>query len=220
MNMSKELTMNNTLSNKTLSTTKCLAMFFSGVFITACADTKIVTLEESVEQTNNLIDYDSDGVVKAREKCDFTVIGASIDNYGCGTQTPQIEPFKIDIKFEHNSDVIPTVAYAEIKKLAEFLEKHEKLNVLIEGHTSKVGTTALNQVLSDNRAKAVAFVLVNDFSINKERVSSMGYGFERVDEEGDTEYAHAANRRIMAELSHTTQVDNLKWTIYTVDEAN
>jgi len=212
--------MNNLLLSKKILTSKCLAIAFSTLFITACADTKVVTLEDSVEQTNNLIDYDSDGVVKAREQCDFTVTGASIDNYGCGTQTPQIEPFKIDIKFEHNSYVIPSFAYAEIKNLAEFLEKYQELNILIEGHTSKVGTAELNQVLSDNRAQAVAFVLVNDFNISKERVSSIGYGFDRVEEEGDTEEAHSTNRRIMAELSHVDKIDDLEWTIYTVDETN
>jgi outer membrane protein OmpA-like peptidoglycan-associated protein len=193
---------------------------FIAIFISACADTSIVALEDSVAQTNNLKDYDSDGVVKVRDKCDFTVIGASIDNDGCGTQTTKIEPFEIDIHFDNNSSLIPSIAYAEIKKLAEFLEEHKELEMLIEGHTSKVGSEKLNQALSDNRAKAVVFVLINDFNIASERLSSIGYGFERLAEDGDTEEAHAANRRIVGQLSHKEQVDELKWNIYTVDKAN
>ena len=37
---------------------------------------------------------------------------------------------------------------------------------------------------------------------------------------GDTEQDHAVNRRIMAEISHTESIDELKWTIYTVDQTN
>jgi outer membrane protein OmpA-like peptidoglycan-associated protein len=212
--------MNSLLLSNKISTIKCLVIVFTTLFINACADTKVVTLEESVAQINNLIDYDKDGVVKAREKCDFTVTGASIDNYGCGSQISKIAPFKIDIKFAHNSYIIPSFAYAEIKNLAEFLDKYQELNILIEGHTSNVGTAEFNQRLSENRAQAIAFVLVNDFNINKQRVSSIGYGFNRLEKVGDTEEAHFINRRIIAELSHIDNIDVLEWTIYTVDEAN
>jgi len=220
MSMNKELTMNNTLFSKAIFAGKPLAIAIAALVITACADTKIVTIDTPAEQIHNLQDVDSDGVIEAREKCDGTTVGALIDNYGCGVKTSEVDPFIIDIKFDNNSYAIPTFAYAEIKNLAEFLEKHSELNLLIEGHTSKVGNEILNQTLSNKRAEAVALVLVNDFGINKSRVSSTGYGFERLAVEGDSEQAHAANRRIMAELSYTKQVEDLKWTIYTVDEVN
>ena len=188
-------------------------------FLISCAETNIVSLDQPVEQVNNLKDYDSDGVIKAREKCDGTTLGAAIDNYGCGKKIAHIAPFKIDIKFAHNSHEIPSSGYAEIQKLAEFLNRYSELEILIEGHTSAVGGVQLNQALSERRAKAVASVLINEFSINEGRISSMGYGFERLSVTGDNEQAHAANRRIMAEISHTENVDELKWTIYTVDQA-
>lgn len=191
----------------------------TALVISACADTRVVAIDEPVTQLNDLADYDSDGVIKAREKCDGTTLGALIDNYGCGTKISHIEPFKIDIKFEHNSYEIPASAYVEIRKLANFLEKYPEVNILIEGHTSKVGTRALNQTLSNNRAQAVALVLATDFSIDQHRISSVGYGYEQLEVEGNTEHAHAANRRIMAEISHTESIDELKWTIYTVDQA-
>jgi outer membrane protein OmpA-like peptidoglycan-associated protein len=212
--------MSNKSLNKIRSMPKYLISAYTIMLLTACADSNIVTLEQSVEQTNDLIDYDRDGVIKARDKCDFTTIGASIDNYGCGTQTSTLNPFKIDIKFEQNSFIIPSVAYVEIKKLVGFLKKNPDLNLVIEGHTSKVGSVELNQTLSENRAKAVALVLENDFGIKKGRISSIGYGFERLKEKGDTEEAHAANRRIIAELSQTIHLDELKWTIYTVDKTD
>jgi len=200
------------------SVTKLFSALFAIVLISACSNTSLVPIDASVEQLQNLEDYDSDGVIKARDKCAETVIGATIDNYGCGRQTPSIEPLKVDIKFANNSFVIPSVAYEKIKELAAFLDKHQELRVIIEGHTSQVGDMELNQALSENRASGVAFVLVNDFNIASQRVSSVGYGFERLEEEGDTPEAHAINRRIMADLTHTKHIDDMKWTIYTVDQ--
>lgn len=210
--------MNNLQLTRIGTTTKLLTVIFCAFLITSCAETSIVVMESSVEQLKNLDDYDKDGVIEAREKCANTVLGATIDNYGCGRQTPSIEPLNVDIKFANNSYVIPSSAYGKIKELAEFLEKHQELNVVIEGHTSMVGDGDLNQALSDNRANAVAFVLVNDFNLSEQRVSSVGYGFERLEEEGDTPEAHAINRRIMAELTHTKHVDDMLWTIYTVEQ--
>lgn len=210
--------MNKPLINKSHLTKTVLALGLAMVFITSCADTGLVVMEAPVEQLKNLQDYDSDGVIEAREKCADTVLGATIDNYGCGTQFSTIEPFKVDIKFAHNSFTIPGSAYAEIGDLAAFVDRNRELQVLIEGHTSRLGSAQLNKTLSENRAKAVASVLINDFGISEQRISSIGYGFERLEDAGDTEEAHAANRRIIAELSHTTHGDDMKWTIYTVDQ--
>ena len=211
----------NKLSIKPIDVTaKYLVVAFAVLFISACADTPVVILEDSVQQLYDLTDYDSDGVVKAREKCDGTSIGAAIDNYSCGTQTSKIMPFKIDVKFVNNSYQLSDQANEDISKLAELLKMNPQINVVIEGHSSKIGVAKLNQVLSNNRAKAVALVLINDFKINEERISSIGYGFERLENLADTEQAHAENRRIMAEISHIEKIDDLKWTIYTVNQAN
>ncbi|WDE08529.1 OmpA family protein [Thalassomonas viridans] len=196
-----------------------LLVLLLALVLSACAQAPLVEMEPEVVQVNDLRDYDSDGVVKARDKCKETVPGAAIDNYGCGTRTTSREPLNINIKFANNSYEIPDEAYGEIKKLADFLEKHQTLNVMIEGHTSKTGGEQLNQTLSDNRANAVARVLVDKFNIPRQRVSSVGFGFKRLEQTGDSEAVHAVNRRIMAELAYSTHKDEMMWTIYTVDRA-
>jgi outer membrane protein OmpA-like peptidoglycan-associated protein len=198
---------------KSLSLLFCGAMLLGG-----CAGNSIVKIESSVKQLQDLNDHDRDGVIEARDKCANTVLGATIDNNGCGTKSTHIVPLKVDIKFAHNSYIIPPSALPKIQQLAEMLEEKPDLKVFIEGHTSKVGSAAHNQVLSDNRANAVAAVLLKDFKISPERVSSIGYGFERLADNGDTASAHETNRRIMAELSTTVSVNDMVWTIYTVDQ--
>ena len=197
---------------------KLSALICGTILFNACASNSIVSLESTVEQLKDLNDYDRDGVIEAREKCADTVLGATIDNYGCGAQTTLVKPLKVDIKFAHNSYAVTASALPKIQQLATFLERNTELEVIIEGHTSKVGSSELNQILSSNRAKAVVSVLVNDFNIAIERVSFIGYGFERLADSSDTETAHATNRRIMAELSKTVSVDEMIWTIYTVDQ--
>ncbi len=216
--MIKELIMNKLPLIKALPVIKLSLLLFGTSLLSACAGNNIVSLESSVEQLKDLNDYDRDGVIQAREKCADTVLGASIDNNGCGTQRTYIEPFKVDIKFANNSYSIPLSALPEIQELARFLEQKPELRVIIDGHTSKIGTAELNQILSDERAKAVASVLVNDFNIATERISSIGYGFDRLADFADSAAAHANNRRIMVELSETVSVDNMMWTIYTVDQ--
>jgi outer membrane protein OmpA-like peptidoglycan-associated protein len=124
----------------------------------------------------------------------------------------------VDIKFANNSFVIPSSAYGEISELAAFLRRAPELQVIIEGHTSQVGSAELNQTLSENRAEAVVSMLINDFNIAEQRLTAVGFGFQQLVQSGDSEYAHSANRRIAAELSQTYQSDDMKWTIYTVDQ--
>lgn len=196
-----------------LSLVLCGALLFSG-----CASNNIVKLEPSVKQLQDLNDYDRDGVIEARDKCDNTVLGAIIDNYGCGAKSTYIVPLKVDIKFANDSYMLPNSAIPKIQQVAEMLSEKQDLKVLIEGHTSKVGSAAHNQILSENRAKAVESVLVKDYKISPERVSSIGYSFDRLADTRDTEEAHETNRRIVAELSKTVSKDEMRWTIYTVDQ--
>ena len=210
--------MNELLIIKAHPTIKLSMLICVAFLLSACAGNKIVSMESSVEQLQDLNDYDRDGVIETRERCADTVLGAAIDNYGCGTQTSNVEPLKLDIKFAHNTYTIPASGFPKIQQLAAYLEKNAELKVVIEGHTSKVGSTQFNQILSSKRAQAVESILVNDFNIEPERVSSIGYGFERLVDIADTEAAHAANRRIMVELSQSVNIDDMIWTIYTVDQ--
>jgi outer membrane protein OmpA-like peptidoglycan-associated protein len=219
MNMNKELIMNKFLKCNAQATIKLLVLISGTFLLSACAGNNIVKMESSVEQLQDLKDLDRDGVIESREKCGGTALGASIDNYGCPRQTTYVDPLKLDIKFAHNTYSIPASGFPKIQKLASYLQRNSELKVVIEGHTSKVGTAAFNQVLSSKRAQAVKSVLVNEFKIDPQRVSSVGYGFERLENSADTEAAHATNRRIMAELSHAVNIDEMIWTIYTVDQA-
>lgn len=186
------------------------------LMLAGCTGNNVVMQEEKVEQLNNLNDHDRDGVITARDNCEQTINGSTISNEGCG-QTKAIDrALKLNVHFDKSSAVVAPVDYKKIDTVAIFMKQHMQSNVLIEGHTSKTGSADLNQKLSEQRAKAIAQVLIKHFGIDAQRISTVGYGFERLINQGETAVAHAENRRIVADLSGRMNMTDMIWTIYTV----
>lgn len=67
--------------------------------------------------------------------------------------------------------------------------------VLIAGHTDRRPTTGGNQLLSELRARAVEGALI-ERGVAAERITSVGHGDTRPVDLGDTDDAHAHNRRV------------------------
>lgn len=112
-----------------------------------------------------------------------------------------MQPIKKDEKvilknifFETNSYELLETSNVELKKLLTFLEKNPTLKIEIGGHTDNVGSDDANQVLSQNRAKAVMDYLVNH-GIAADRLSSKGYGEASPIDTNDTPEGRANNRR-------------------------
>ncbi|MBI2279919.1 MAG: PD40 domain-containing protein [Bacteroidetes bacterium] len=82
----------------------------------------------------------------------------------------------------------------ELDKLTSFLEKNPKMAIELSGHTDNVGDKKMNQVLSENRAKAVFDYLVNK-GIKAERLSTKGYGDTMPIADNGIEEGRAENRR-------------------------
>ena len=80
-----------------------------------------------------------------------------------------------NIFFDTNKYDIKPDSKAELQKLIDFLTLNSTIHVEISGHTDNVGNTQLNQVLSQNRAKAVYQYLVTG-GINPARLVYKGYG--------------------------------------------
>jgi outer membrane protein OmpA-like peptidoglycan-associated protein/Tol biopolymer transport system component len=82
----------------------------------------------------------------------------------------------------------------ELDKLTSFLEKNPKMKIELSGHTDNVGDKKMNQVLSENRAKAVLDYLVKR-GIKVERLTTKGYGDTLPIADNNTEEGRAENRR-------------------------
>jgi outer membrane protein OmpA-like peptidoglycan-associated protein len=75
------------------------------------------------------------------------------------------------------------------------LEKDPSRSISIEGHTDNVGGARSNQVLSLDRAEAIAALLV-DNGIEASRISCKGVGEERPEMSNRFESGRNRNRRM------------------------
>ncbi len=79
-----------------------------------------------------------------------------------------------DVLFATGKSNLNASAQRSMVKLAEFLQKKQNRNLLVEGHTDNVGSDDYNQGLSEQRAAAVKSALVQS-GIAGDRIVTVGY---------------------------------------------
>ena len=79
-------------------------------------------------------------------------------------------------------------------EFAKYLEVNNTLIIEINGFTDNIGDKADNQLLSENRAKAVRNIVLTQ-GISGERVSYNGFGESFPISSNDTEKGRGKNRR-------------------------
>jgi outer membrane protein OmpA-like peptidoglycan-associated protein/tetratricopeptide (TPR) repeat protein len=112
-----------------------------------------------------------------------------------------LEPIEIgnkvilkNIFFDTNKFDIKPESKSELQKLIDFLMFNPTLRIEISGHTDNVGNDALNQTLSENRAKAVYdYLIANKMDVN--RLVFKGYGKTQPIAPNDTDDGRSKNRR-------------------------
>ena len=80
-----------------------------------------------------------------------------------------------DIYFETNSYQISSIAKNVLFEFTAYLMSNANIEIEINGFTDNIGESITNQVLSENRAKAVYELLIS-YDLDKERLSFNGYG--------------------------------------------
>jgi len=98
------------------------------------------------------------------------------------------------VYFETGAATLIPLSRYELDNLVESMNKYPNMTIEVGGHTDNTGDAAANQVLSDERAKAVQDYLVGKgISIN--RLKAVGYGQTQPAESNDTEAGREKNRR-------------------------
>ena len=171
----------------------------------------------SADMSQQLADSDRDGVINARDLCPNTPIGAMVDNDGCSEQSSKLLSLNLKILFDSGKAEVKPQFFGEVKKLADFLKANPSSSVVIEGHTDNVGNAGYNLDLSQQRADAIANVLVERFGIAGKRVKGVGHGMEKPVASNDTAAGREANRRVVGEVFARQTADVKRWNIYSVD---
>lgn len=144
------------------------------------------------------VDSDNDGVTDDIDQCPNTPMDHKVDAQGCTIYTDKLDDLKIEAQFDNNSTVLKPESMGEIEKAAKFLNKYPKAQVEIAGHASLPGKEDYNMWISQKRADAVAKVLVEQYGIDANRITSKGYGETEPLMQGSSAEANAVNRRIVA----------------------
>lgn len=147
-------------------------------------------------------DTDGDGINDEEDKCLLQPGPAA--NRGCPvldeSTKKKIESAAKNIFFKTGSYELLPASFQPLNDVAHVLKANPSLQLLIEGHTDKVGTAQKNQLLSENRAKAVMDYLILKNGINKDRLSVKGYGFSKPISTNKTSEGRALNRRVELSL--------------------
>ncbi|MBW2091739.1 MAG: peptidoglycan-associated lipoprotein Pal [Deltaproteobacteria bacterium] len=98
------------------------------------------------------------------------------------------------VHFDFDKYDIKPNAEVVLKAKADYLKKHPKIFIEIQGHCDERGTLDYNLALGDRRANAAAKYLIS-LGISKDRIETISYGEERPLNPGHNEDAWAENRR-------------------------
>lgn len=100
-----------------------------------------------------------------------------------------------DVLFDTGRDRLKPAAAANLGRLAEAFKRDSTLKATIEGYTDSTGSAALNEDLSDRRARAVVSELLSR-GVLAEQLSQRGFGAANPVASNDTAAGRQMNRRV------------------------
>ena len=156
-------------------------------------------------------DDDGDGVYNYMDDCPNTTDRrAKVDARGCYLRLERKVNITLNVEFDFDSAEPRDAHTGEVKKVADFMNQYPHSSVIMEGHTDSKGAEKYNQGLSEQRASAIADMLVKKFNISAERVSSVGYGERKPIASNDTDEGRQHNRRVVAAVEGKKEVIEMK----------
>ncbi len=120
-------------------------------------------------------------------------LGQDIDIRNTGREL--IVTMPQDLLFAVDSATLRPDLQADLRTLADNLNRYRDTDIRVVGHTDNTGTAAYNQQLSERRAASVAAVLRNA-GVAPGRVSTAGRGMSEPVASNATPEGRARNRRV------------------------
>jgi outer membrane protein OmpA-like peptidoglycan-associated protein len=102
-----------------------------------------------------------------------------------------------NILFDTGKATLQPASNAALAPVGELLKGDPALKLEIQGHTDKVGSSASNLKLSQDRAAAVKAYLVQTFAVDAGRLTTAGLGDTKPVGDNATEAGRAQNRRVV-----------------------
>lgn len=153
--------------------------------------------EPVVEPEPVLVDSDGDGVTDDKDKCPGTPAGLVVDEDGCPIEITKELSIKFNVEFDFDKSDIRSIYRDRCEKVCRFLKEHPKAMISVEGHTDSVGPEEYNMKLSQERAASVRQYLIDNFSVDPNRITATGFGQSKPIATNDTPEGRQQNRRVM-----------------------
>ena len=119
--------------------------------------------------------------------------GAGVNNYD-GFGTPIAGVVFQPLYFKFDQSIVSPDEEAKVNAVIQYLQSNPGTGVVIEGNCDARGTDEYNRALGERRALAAQEMMVGA-GIDAARIKTLSYGEEKPAVQGDTEEAHAGNRR-------------------------
>lgn len=148
-------------------------------------------------------DTDGDGILDKDDQCPNEA--GLVANDGCPPVVPTpavmqtLNDYAKTILFDTGKSSIKSQSEKVLQNITAILKEYPNSKFTIEGHTDSTGSNALNQSLSERRAKAVHDYLVAN-GISDDRLHDKGYGEDMPIETNNTADGRRANRRVEVKL--------------------
>jgi len=104
------------------------------------------------------------------------------------------------ITFDFNSSAVKAEFRQTLDQVSQTLGSYQSTYVDVTGHTDSVGTEAVNQRLSDERARAVADYM-SARGVNRARIATRGFGKSQPIASNADDAGRAQNRRVEIHIS-------------------
>jgi len=124
--------------------------------------------------------------------------GANITNTGSDLRV--VLPHSVT--FRTDSSVVDPAFYPALRSVSDSLLRHPNSTVRVVGHTDNVGSAAYNNQLSQERAMAVARLMIGN-GVASSRISVVGRGFNEPVMSNATAAGRAENRRVEIVITPT-----------------
>lgn len=117
--------------------------------------------------------------------------GATVTRIGEGI----VVTFASGLLYDVDSDAVRSEAAANLRSLANSLDKYPETDLMIVGHTDSTGTSEYNQALSQRRSSSAGNYLVSQ-GVNAVRLQTSGRGESEPIASNDSDAGRQANRRV------------------------
>ncbi|MFN3202899.1 MAG: OmpA family protein [Bradymonadia bacterium] len=162
--------------------------------------------EQSARAARKLAEKAQQKALARKEECERELNEAnqptaSVDEVidpNAGTNTVEISDNAGELQtifFDYNAFDLTPEARRTLAENAAWMNKQAESRVVVEGHCDKRGSSEYNLALGERRSKVVMKYL-RSLGVPNERMIMLSYGEESLIDYGETESAHARNRRV------------------------